>query len=197
MRLRLGLGNVDTFVQASDIACDAATLHIETDLRTPLLQADYVDYYFVQAADRGLVQLMLKLSAGFVAPTTFHIGTGMTRALALVDTSLEEDALLSAELGTVTLTDAMSKLNRWVAVRYTAGLPAAASPNTDEMFDVSNAPEWLLQAAEVKAISLIGDSPELDNKDGKMVESRSFARQYTNIIERKVRYTPDARLPVS
>jgi hypothetical protein len=103
--------------------------------------------------------------------------------------------MLDEELGTIYL-DNLATLSRYISVRYTAGFAAAASPNADNTFDLTTVPEWLQKAAEVKSIALMSDSPELDNKEGKIIDGKSFGRQYAAMIEDHVRYTPDARLPL-
>jgi hypothetical protein len=192
LRVRFGFGNIDTLVAAADNAAEEATLHLESDLRTVLLQDSYSDAFLMSDSDRRKEMLKLKLTAGFVADG-FVIGTGLTKADAAADTSLTEQVNLDQEQGVLILVDV--SLSRWVSVRYTAGFAAVASPNTDNMFDTSTCPEWLLKAAELKAISLMADAPELENKDGSIIKGKNYAQQYEAVIARKIRYVPDTRLP--
>lgn len=194
IRLRLGLGSVDTLVAAAENACEEATLHLERDLRSSLPQATYSDLWLVQRWDRSVDRITLKLSAGFVQDG-IQIGTGYTKADAEVDTSLTATALVMPERGLVILTDEIAVLDRYISVRYTAGFPTAAAPNTQNMLDVTTAPEWLLKAAELKAVALMADSPEFDNKEGRVIDGKAYNRQYSVLVEGKVRYAPDARLP--
>lgn len=196
LRLRLGLGNVDTLVAAADNAAEEATLHLENDIRTSLQRATYEDVYLVHPSDRGMDRLVLKLSAGFVL-TGWQVGTGVTRAVAAVDTTLTSQVSLNQEQGLVLLTNEITILDRYVSVRYTAGFALATGSNPGGLLDVSSAPFWLTKGAELKAISLIADSPEFNNKEGTTIDAKAYSKQYVKMIEKHIRYAPDSRQPVN
>lgn len=192
LRTRLGMGNIDTLVAAADNAAEEATMHLESVLRTVLLQAAYTDVFLITDSDRNLDAVKLKLTAGFVIDG-FEIGTALTKADAEDDTSLTDLVNVDQEKGVVLLTDAT--LSRWVSVRYTAGFEPVAGTNVENMFDLTQCPDWLMKAAELKAIAVMADAPELDNKEGKLIDGKRFEAQFKSMIERKIRYVPDSRLP--
>lgn len=198
VRLRLGLPNVDTIVAAADNAAEEATLHLINDLRTPLLQADYSDVWLIHQVDWNRPFLKLKLTAGFVADG-WQFGTGTTVADAQADTSLTSQIVFDAEKGVAMLCGLefwQVCLGKFVSARYTAGYPAAASPNTDNVFDLTVVPDWLQKMGELKSIALMAQSPEFANKDGTVIDGQSFDRQYQMLLEDRVRFTPDCRLPL-
>lgn len=192
LRLRLGLGEVDTFIVASEKALDEASFHIEADLRTPLTQTNYNDAWLLNANDFGRPSLKLKTTAGFLKSGTLEIGTGTTMASALTDTSLTDAAILNLDTGTIVLTDAT--LGLYVSARYTAGFPADAGDAN--LYDPTLTPQWLRQMGEVKAIALMGTLPEMKNKDGEIIDSKAFNRQYQSLMNARVRYTPGYQTPL-
>lgn len=193
LRDRLGLGNLQVFITAADNATLEARTAIEADIRSPLVHATYQDIYFLQVVDLTSHSLKFKTTAGFIDRDSLQIGTGLTSAEAAADTSLTEAATVFAEKGLILLTNAM--IMQFISVRYDAGFSALSAPD-DDVLDLTAAPEWLQIAGQVKSIALIAEDPELQNKEGKIVDPTAYKKQYTGQIEGKIRYEPGARTPI-
>lgn len=192
LRDHLGLGNVDTIVDAADSAVHQATVHVANDLRTPLTPAVYSDLFLLQADDLQLNTLKLKLTAGFVSADTVKVGIGYSREEAANAESVTDFAI-NAERGVVTLYDV--PMGRYIVVRYEAGLPV--DDDDDTLFDPSVAPDWIKEAAKLKASQIMTASPEMDNDRGEIVNQRKQAGAYASLLTPHVRYEPMARNPVA
>lgn len=195
LRIRLGLPDIDTIVEAARAATEEAVLHVETDLRTSLGEQAYSDLWITDAHDRTMGNhLKLKLSSGLLQAGTLAAGTGMSKEDAEADTSLTSGLIFNLERGTVVLTDMV--VSKFISIRYTAGLPDDPNEVDEELVDLATAPSWLKPITDIKAICLLAASPELDNKDGNLIDGRRYERQYTRMVESRIRYLPGFRKPL-
>lgn len=192
LRTKAGLSKTLTeYVRAADTAAEQALTAVSSYIRSPLIAASYSDTYLLDTPDLLSQRLKLRLKAGFIDTNTLEIGTGSTQAEAVADNSLIDYATVNAEKGTLLFAD--QPLYRFLSVRYDAGFPALDDP--DDTLDLTTAPQWLIDAAPLKALAILAEHPVFQNKEGKTLDSKSYEKQFITLAYPKIRYLPGHLTP--
>jgi hypothetical protein len=185
----------DFAVAAAD-ALHAATIFIGSRLGTTFHKATITDTFYADApgfVQGSLRQTEFRLSQGFVASVTKVSRTTDLAAFGTLDElDYTSSVLLNLEKGVIR--DIATPYSRnFVKVTYIAGFDP---DGTDAMsYNLAQVPDWLQEAAKLKAKVQLAGSPSLEEASIK-IDVKTLGSQVDTILHEKVRYAPVALLPL-
>lgn len=211
VRASIGFDDITDVNLALTRALNAATVSLEAKIRTKFaLNENVVDVFFLPSVLRnsspqqpssyfevgaGTYMATLKLSQGFLTHIPVLTYSPTLSGLRDDPPTIEEEHLLVDKEAGVIRVSGLDLSRMYVEVGYSAGFSAKAAPN-DHIFD--EVPTWLSEAAALSSIiSLDAYNPTLRHDD--RVEAQAAGRelhtQLETLIEKYIRYFPDARTP--
>ena len=193
----LGFDDMTDINDAIDAALTSATSTLASRLNTTFQRSTGKDMFFVEAPFRQvgyLQQTEFRLSKGFIhAITKWDHATeiGSTDA-----TSAVGDIITNNDKGIVKDMQTDYTL-RFVQAEYTYGFePSATDP---EMYDLTQVPDWLQEAAKLSALMNLEHNPSLKAIDEGAggTPTRVFSIPLQNLMAEHARYAPLAQIPVA
>jgi len=205
VRRRGGLQDIDEVNVRLSAALDAATLHLAGMLRTDFVRGTYQDQYWLDPQEKPYTDdfVRLLLTNGFVDGTQpFELRTAVQLAdLALEDPVNSDYIKRHDERGTllITGTDTIRPPLRpfflegqqFMQIDYTSGFTTVATEYGQLYIGV---PTWLVEAATLTGLTLVGASTtciEIEGKDKKLHIN------LLPLVESHIRYFPSALAPLS
>lgn len=167
---------------------------------TPFDSAQNVDTFWVgepPLRNGRFVKTEFKLRRGFLASAPqVKVNTDPSLFTAPSTTDVSSVVRTDLEMGKVVdLTTVYSQ--SYVEISYTSGFEIEVDENEAPTgsYVLAQVPAWLQQAARVKALILLSGSPVLKSADVSL-DTKSLNSQLASILGGKLRYTPEAILPV-
>lgn len=196
IRDQLGFDDMTDITAAISSALHSATAVISARIGTELDRATLTDLFYVNAPgyEQGKsVQTVLRLTQGFVQTlVTVELADMVTYFGTDAVTDIKGTVFPDASLGV--LKDMVTPYNdQFVKVVYTAGFEADTVDPT--MYNQTQVPDWLKELAKIQAILLLSKHPSMVNS-GVEIDVETMRSQLDAIIQRKIRYTPIAILPM-
>lgn len=197
IRDQLGFDNMTDINAAIGLALDAAEPQLAAILNTEFGQGSFVDTFWVRSPpfrDGPAVETEFRLQRGLVQSLTsviyaYQICNFTDPSSYLTSTST---AVLSADKGVVT--DYQTHyMRQYVQISYTAGF--APDPDTQYSYLLSSVPRWLQDAAKLRALLSLADSPILSEANIKL-DKQMLQTQFNALMSRHLRYAPRALLPL-
>lgn len=194
----LGFDDMPDINAAVTNSLNSATTQLESLFTTSFARAVHEDIFFVpRAADERAVWTQFRLSNGFLAEDP------------IIEVGAALDVLTPITLGKVHLerglvTDLATRfVDQYVKITYTAGfelqetepaVPGDPAP-PPVSYDLTQVPEWLQEAAKLKAFHLIGSNPALTEANV-LLSAKTLAEQLAMLVNGRLRYHPSALLPL-
>jgi hypothetical protein len=212
VRSSLGFSDMADINNAINDALDTATSMLASTLTSDFTKKTWTEFFFVQepAVRMGAVfeqqttfgdgiirggasgQTEFRLSTGFVSALTAISFASQPTDFGTSDIDLSSTVTLFSDKGVIKdhVTDYSSS---FVKAVYVAGFdPDNSNPN---MYNLSQVPKWLQDAARVQAKILLADHPMVTEADIK-IDTKTLSTQLKYLISSRIRYAPAALLPV-
>ncbi len=186
---------------------DAATIHLEDELRTTFTrETGRVETFFVRSMDlRGGSQFAsLRLDKGLVDEGTTAVAVsaastiqGLTddpKNLRSYPTTGTDHVQVDLARGLLRISD-LSVADLYIRVTYDAGINVMASPN-DDVFDESEVPSWLKEAAISQAVLWMESNPVLRSDVQRAGALRGLRDRFDRTVDQHARYYPHAENPI-
>lgn len=208
--VRAGLGNVDDLAEdvtaKAQASIEAATLYIQTILRTEFDEATLADQYYVDTGEFPFVGEFprLYLTQGFVSTPVASLtvrSADLLPDLAAATAMATDYLVLDANKGTVLITGtdqlpigALAPITGdrfFLRIEYTAGFQSEADSYGSIYVD---APEYLREAAIVLAKSIFDMGQPCEPKD---VNDKGCPCSVEKFLNRYIRFLPSALKPLN
>jgi hypothetical protein len=197
VRSQLGFDDMTDINAAITMAMDAAEAQLAAILNTEFDKNSFVDTYFVREPpfrDGPAVETEFRLQRGMVQSLTqvvyaYQI-SDLSNSSAYTDTT--SVSVLAADKGVVT--DYQTHFMRqYVQISYTAGFDP--DPSNTISYLLSEVPDWLQNAAKLRTMLSLADSPVLTEANIKL-DKLMLQTQFNALVSRHLRYAPRALLPL-
>jgi hypothetical protein len=196
IREALGFEDMTDINAAAETALNAATSLLESMLDTDFSKATRTDRFYAHEPGvvRGpSVQTQFRLRRGFVQSVSSVIYADALSNLGLGATSLDlADLYLDAEKG-VLRDDVTAYSRSYLKVTYTAGFDP--HPSDPSQYDPDQIPDWLQQAAKLRAQISLAGQPVMESANIKL-DVKELTNELNALVGRKRRYAPLALLPL-
>lgn len=203
VRQRLGFDNLTVVNDAIQLAIDAASVHLEGALRTSFLHSAVSDTFWVGNLDsawNGSFHEKFKLTRGFLS-TTASVDIRYASSLKRLSTagnytlvSLTENTILDYEKGVVDVLD-IDLRKQYVRISYEAGFDPDTADST--IYNQSQIPDWLEQAALFRTMLDLQSVPTLRNEEASQLDNVQLSQTLSDMLARHIRYSPAAKKPVN
>jgi hypothetical protein len=199
IRDRLGFDDMTDIMFAAQMALDAATPQIEAMLNTSFTQGSYVETFYVEKPPYIVKQAFrtkFRLNNGFVALTSVKSSYELAAFSAAPPSTTVKDVtstvMVDVDRGIV---DDINNRYEWqyVQIAYSAGFPP--DPNDSDSYDLTQIPDWLKQAAKLRAMIGMADDASL-SEAGIKLDTKTLWAQFNALVSRKMRYAPTAKMPL-
>jgi hypothetical protein len=199
IRERLGFDDMTDIMFSARMALDAATPQIEAALNTSFTPAAYVETFFVETPPyqvKQAVRTKFRLNNGFVAltsvKTTYQLSDFYLSPPTSTVLDITSAVMVDADRGIV---DDINTVycSQFVQIAYTAGF--AADADDPDSFLLSAIPNWLQQAAKLRAMIGMADDASL-SEAGIKLDTKALWAQFNALVARKLRYAPTAKMPL-
>jgi hypothetical protein len=189
VRDMLGFESMADINNAIADALDTATALLASQLTSSFDLADYTDYFWVPEESQISE---FRLSTGFATLTAVALATTIDQFGTTAEVTYTSDVQLNSEKGVVK--DHVTRYDRvFVKVTYSAGFdPDGTDP---KMYELSQVPKWLQDAAKTQCKLLLADHPSLTEANIKF-DTKALRAQLSSILGSRIRYAPAAYLPV-
>jgi len=192
----LGFDAMTDITAAAAGALQAATAVIEARIGTSFEERANVDRYYVNEPGFILANSFVtefRLTNGFVQEIT-HLRRAPAVELLSHNSAVSYPGLVIIDKPKGKITDYVTYYSRhFVEIGYTSGFPVS---DTDEnAYDPDVVPAWLQQVARLKATILLSEHPVMSQAQIN-IDVRTLNQQAELILNRNVRYTPTAILPL-
>jgi hypothetical protein len=206
LRSQLGFDDMTDINTAIGDALDAAEVQLQSILRTEFRQATLTDQFYIQETPRlgRAVKTELLLTRGFLQaqPTSIIVNEISPIFLTAFD---EVQAMYGGQAGPLPnfifgmeLGHGIDTTNwynsTYINVTYTAGFPP--DTNTPDSYLISSVPQWLQQGAKLLALMLLADAAPV-TEAGIVIDKKMTEQQARLLLQRKIRYKPNALDPFS
>jgi hypothetical protein len=197
VRSQLGFDDMTDINAAITMAMDAAEAQLAAILNTEFDRGSFVDTYFVREPpfrDGPAVETEFRLQRGMVQSLTqvvyaYQI-SDLSNSAAYTDTT--SVSVLSGDKGVVT--DYQTHFMRqYVQISYTAGFDV--DPSNTASYLLSEVPDWLQNAAKLRTLLSLADSPVLSEAQIKL-DTRMLQTQFNALVSRHMRYAPRSIMPL-
>lgn len=201
IREQLGFDDMTDINAAIEMALNSAEAQLAAQLGTQFGRTQLVDTFWVYEPgfrQGNHVETQLRLRRGMVAGEPEIVSASSVSLLAQGNTMT--GIQLDAEKGV--LTDYTTDYyRRYVRVSYTAGFEAEmedvenGEPRPTGSYVLSQVPEWLQEAAKLKALIHLSSSETIKDA-GITIDVKAIDAQLAAIVNQHLRYTPLALLPI-
>ena len=196
IRDALGFDDMTDINDAIEAALYAATQAIAARLNTSFDRAPHTDTWYVMEPlrhDNFLRQTEFRTRYGFVQSLdAISYGSEISHFGTSDATDASSSVTLQGEKGVIVdlKTDYTAK---FVRAEYTYGFEA--DDDYPGVYDGTQVPTWLKEAAKLNALVLLANNPALDQADV-TIDARTHQRTLEHILSQHARYTPLALLPL-
>jgi len=194
---QLGFDPMPDITLATTMAMDAAEAYLSSELNTDFLAGTFTDTFYVaqpRYQDGPACSTEFRLSHGLVGSITSAMATSGPAQFwwTTAPNDVTADILLDGDKGI-----AKDVTNRYyrqtITITYASGF--AADPNNPNSYLLTAVPDWLQNAAKLKTLVGLVDSPTLSEAQIKL-DSKLLNMQLGQLLSRKLRYAPLAILPL-
>lgn len=195
VRKRIGFDDIPDVNAALEAGLQAATVYLSTTLRTGFERKTRSDLFYIPEAVQigATYKVKLKLTDGFLTALPTVVASDR-RATLVAGIDLTPDSLFDLEQGTLTILDQPLR-GQFVQVEYTCGFEADDTDLT--LYKQDQVPSWLKDAAYLQSLIVVdAASPNVRHDSNALPEVRAMKEQLATMLEQKVRYQPDALLPL-
>lgn len=199
IREQLGFDDMTDINAAIEMALNSAEAQLAADLGTQFGRAQLVDTFWVYEPgfrQGAHVETQFRLRRGFIAAAP-QIVSASTVALLSSATPIEG---LQVDMEKGVVTDFVTDYDQdYVQVRYTAGfeveMNTADPPQPTGSYVLAQVPEWLQEAAKLKALIHLSSSETIKDA-GITIDVKAVNAQLAAIVNQHLRYTPMAIPPI-
>jgi hypothetical protein len=192
----LGADDMPDINAAVTAALQSATTLLEAAVGTPFDKVTLTDTFYIQeptVVQGPSVQTQLRLRRGFVQSVASVWYASALADFGLGHTVIDFSTLvLDAEKGI--LRDYVTAYARsYLRVTYTAGFDP--HPSDPETYDPAQVPEWLQQAAKLRAQISLATQPAAENAPTTL-DPKTLGMELGTIVAAHRRYAPLALMPI-
>jgi len=197
LRSRLGFASISDVDTAIGAALDGVTPTLEAFLRTKFATLQVTDTFFVNQSEwvKGQNRIRLLLTRGFVS-TGFDVSIRYANLKEKLVTggdftslTVADVAIIDYEKGVIDIVDTNLD-GLYVDVTYQAGFDPDSGDAT--LFDLTATPDWLREAAALRATLDLSANPVLMREDQTPGEFQRVESAHASVTMSHVRYVPGA-----
>jgi hypothetical protein len=199
----LGYDNLTNINNSIARGLDQAELFLATNLRTIFGRVSQTDVFFVRSSfiAGATHRSSFLLSQGFVQASPAYTAKAALSRLGLAESDAidlrahDGDDLtdMDAEIGILNV-DGIDLSGYFLEVTYDAGFATDAA--ISEMYDLSEVPDWLEEAARVSAMLTLAEDRTLRGDEESAIKTDHLKAALGSVVDSHVRYRPTAHRPL-
>jgi hypothetical protein len=197
IRNQLGFDDMTDINAAITMALEAAEPQLAAVLNTEFDRSTMVDAYYVGEPfyrNGPAVETEFRLRRGLVQSLTSVVYANDVPGLSDPNSYIDSTAQASLHPDKGIVADYQTHFKRqYVQISYVAGF--TADQTNAASYDLTQVPTWLQQAAKLRAMLSLADSPVLSEANIKL-DTKMLQTQFNALVSRHLRYAPSSILPL-
>lgn len=197
IREALGFDDMSDIGQAIRGSLNATTAILSARLGSPFEETEVTDRFFVPPGHNppGTISTEFRLSRGFVKEITAATFSDSWEAIGLRTPDIMPALVMDQHDKVIgRIRDYTTPYSRaYMQVSYTAGFPV--SPDDKDMYDPSVVPDWLQEAAKLRALIGLAGSPSFKQAEI-VLDTKVMADELSALLVPNLRYIPLGIFPL-
>ena len=197
LREQLGFDDMTDINFAITMALNGAEPQIAALLNTDFPQGTFTDTFYVERPpfqSGGAVSTEFRLRNGLVSALASVVWNPIVTGFSVPASNVDVTSVVQLHQDKGIVKDFTTRYRRvYVQITYTAGF--AVDGGNPASYLLSSVPVWLQEAAKLRALLDLADSPALSEANIKL-DTQLLGAQFQALLSRHLRYAPVSVLPL-